>query len=590
MAKSYRPVDRDQVFLLPPDMREWLPGGHPVFVVIEALELLDTSAFHALRRTGGAGAAGYDPDMLLGVLVWAYAHKESSSRRMEELCRTDVAFRVICAGNLPDHSTIARFRKDFGEAVPGFFTEVLVLCARLGMGRLGVVALDGTKIAASASKAANRGEEKLRELAERAVAAHAAADAAEDELYGAGRRGDELPAEEGPGSWSPRRRRERIGEALAQLEAERRAAEQEREAKAAEFRARQRAGQRTGPAPAGAEVALAGENLARVTAVREAQLAELRERHAAGRPRGGRLAGVQDYCRVREAAAKVDRARERQAQAQAKAAAKAGPGPVGNVTDPDSRLMPTRNGFIQGYNAQNVTSQDGLVIATRLTDDTTDMAWFAPRTEQAQRAAALIEANRPAGHDDGDAPGSGGIGLVLADAGYCSEENLTCDGPDRLIAVGKRRDLEKAARAAGAGPGWGGPALTGMRARLRTGDGLAAYRQRGHIAETPHGHIKHNMGFRQLSVRGKDKAAAEWTFACAVHNLIKALTSGHLTSQALAGPSAAAPLPPGGLPSPVANSATARITVATPQRDGCTATTCLGHLASRVWQPEMSRD
>ena len=205
MAKGYRPVDRDQAFLLPPDMREWLPGGHPVYLVIDALGQMDTSAFHAGRKTGGAGAAGYDPDMLLGVLVWAYAHREESSRRMEELCRTDVAFRVICAGNLPDHTTIARFRKDFGEAVPEFFAQVLILCGRLGMGRLGVVALDGTKIAASASRSANRTEERLRELAEEAVAAHAAADAAEDALFGAGRRGDELPEEEGA-AWSPRRR------------------------------------------------------------------------------------------------------------------------------------------------------------------------------------------------------------------------------------------------------------------------------------------------------------------------------------------------------------------------------------------------
>src|SRR5690348_11102288 len=439
MAKSYRPVDRDQVFLLPPDMREWLPGGHPVFVVIEALGLLDTSAFHALRRTGGAGAAGYDPDMLLGVLVWAYAHKESSSRRMEELCRTDVAFRVICAGNLPDHSTIARFRKDFGEAVPGFFAGVLVVCARLGMGRLGTVALDGTKVAASASKAANRTEKRLRELAEQAVAAHAAADAAEDELFGDAR-GDEVP----PEAWSPRGRAGRIREALAQLEAEREAAQAEQDAKVAEFRARQRAGQRTGPAPAGAEVALAEENLARVRAARAAQLAGLEERYAAGQPRRSRPAGVDDYCRVRQAAAKAGKARERAAEAERKAAAKAGPGPVRNVTDPDSRLMPTRNGFIQGYNAQNVTSEDGLVIATELTSDTTDMAWFAPMTEQAAAAAALIEANRPAGGEPA-APG-GGIGLVLADAGYCSQENLTCDGPDRLIAVGKRRVLEDAAR------------------------------------------------------------------------------------------------------------------------------------------------
>jgi transposase len=534
MAKSYRPVDRDQVFLFPPDMREWLPAGHPVQLVIAVVEdHLDTSAFHARRRTGGAGAAGYDPDMLLTVLVWAYANGESSSRRIEGLCGTDVAFRLICAGNLPDHCTIARFRRDFGEAVAGFFAGVLILCARLGMGRLGVVALDGTKIAASASKAANRGEGKLRELAERAVAAHAAADAAEDELFGEGRRGDEVP----PEAWSPRDRAGRIAGALAQLEAERQAAEAEERAKAAEFRARREAGQRTGCSPARSAVALAEENLARVIAAREAQLAALEEQYAAGQPRRGRSAGVEDYCRVRRARDKAEKARERAAAAERKAAEAAGPGPVRNITDPDSRLMPTRNGFIQGYNAQNVVSEDGLVIATELTGDTTDMAWFAPMTQQAQQAAALIEANRPAGQQAGDAPGSGGIGLVLADAGYCSEDNLTCDGPDRLIATGKRRDLEKAARGEGGDAGGqdrGGPAVQEMRERLETEDGIAAYRRRGHIAETPHGHIKHNMGFRQLSMRGKDRAAAEWAFACAIANLFKALTAGHLTPAALA--------------------------------------------------------
>jgi transposase len=527
MAKGYRPVDRDQVFLFPPDMREWLPAGHPVWLVIEVVaDHLDTSAFHARRRTGGAGAAGYDPDMLVTVLVWAYANRVASSRRMEELCRTDVAFRVICAGNLPDHSTLARFRKDFPGSVAGFFAEVLALCARLGMGQLGVVALDGTKIAASASKAANRTGERLRKLAREAVAAHAAADAAEDELFGEGRRGDELPPDEA--GWSPRRRRERIAEALAQLEAERAAAEAAERAKAAEFRARRQAGQRTGPAPAGAAVELAEENLARVIAARQAQLAGLAGRHA-GRARAGQLAGVEDYCRVRRAAAKAEKARARAARAQARAAGKAGPGPVRNVTDPDSRLMRTRNGFIQGYNAQNVVSSDGLVIATELTDDPVDMGWWEPMMEQAAAAAALIAAHRPGG----EPAGGDGIGLALADAGYCSEANLTCEGPDRLIAVARRRDLEKAARGDG-GQDRGGEAVTRMRARLRTEDGITAYRQRGHIAETPHGHIKHNMGFRQLSMRGKDKAAAEWTFACAVHNLLKALTAGHLTPAALA--------------------------------------------------------
>src|ERR687887_2123944 len=199
MAKRYRPVDRDQPFLFPPDMREWLPPDHPVWLVITVVgDHLDTSAFHARRRTGGAGTAGYDPDMLLTVLVWAYLHGVTSSREMERLCGTDVAFRVICAGNLPDHVTFARFRGDFRGAVAAFFTEVLILCARLGMARLGVVALDGMKIAASASKAANRTEEGLRKLAEQAVAAPAAADGAEAGGGGAGR-GEPPAGAGGPG-------------------------------------------------------------------------------------------------------------------------------------------------------------------------------------------------------------------------------------------------------------------------------------------------------------------------------------------------------------------------------------------------------
>ena len=203
MAKRYRRVDRDQPFLLPPDMREWLPPDHPVFLVITVVEdHLDTSAFHARRRTGHAGAAGYDPDMLATVLVWAYAHGVRSSRRTGELCRTDVAFRLICGGNLPDHVTLARFRTAFPGAIGEFFAQVLALCAALGMGKLGVVALDGTKIAASAGKSANRTEDKLAELAAGAVARHGETDAAEDGMFGAGAAGDEVP----PGAWSPRDR------------------------------------------------------------------------------------------------------------------------------------------------------------------------------------------------------------------------------------------------------------------------------------------------------------------------------------------------------------------------------------------------
>ena len=462
MAKGYRPVDRDQAFLFPPDMREWLPADHPVHLVITAVEdHLDTSAFHAARRTGGAGAAGYDPDMLATVLVWAYAHGITSSRRIEGLCRTDVAFRLICAGNLPDHVTFARFRSGFPDATAAFFTEVLILCARLGMGRLGTVALDGMKIAANASKAANRTEEGLRKLAEQAVAAHAAADAAEDELFGAGRRGDEVPEQ----AWRPGSRDGRIRRALADLAAERMAAEQEQAAKAEGFRERQRAGQRTGCSPDPAAVELAEEKLARVTAAQQAKIDDWQARNAASLAQTGRplrnpprrpAAGTAGS---RQAAAQVEKARAREQAAERRAAEKEknrkGPGPVRNVTDPDSRLMPVRGGgFIQGYNTQNMTSGDGLIIATELTGDPADMAWFEPMTGAAEDAAALIDAHRPAASPGPDSPGpdSGGIGLALADAGYCSEANLTCPGPDRLIAAGKHRDLEKAARGGDAGP------------------------------------------------------------------------------------------------------------------------------------------
>ena len=543
MAKGYRPVDRDQPFLFPPDMREWLPPDHPVWLVIRVVEEhLDTSAFHARRKTGGAGTAGYDPDMLVTVLVWAYAHGVRSSRDIERLCRTDVAFRVICAGNLPDHSTVARFRGDLPEAVAAFFAQVLILCARLGMGRLGTVALDGMKIAANASKSANRTGEGLRKLAGEAVAAHAAADAAEDELYGSGVRGDEVPQQ----AWQPRSRDSRIAAALAGLEAERAAAEAAEAARVGEYRARREAGERAGCPPASAAVELAEENLAQVIARQQAKVDDWQARNAAslaatGRPlRGSPPVPAHRHCRVKGAEAKVEATRARAAEAERRAAEKAaaakGPGPVRNITDPDSRLMPVRGGgFIQGYNTQNMTSEDGLIIATGLTGEQADCPSFEPMLAQGQQAAALIAAHRPAASQDGGSRDQDGIGLALADAGYCSEHNLTCPGPDRLIAVGKGRDLEKAARDPGSDdPGWGGPAIQAMRERLKTPDGIAAYRHRGHIAETPHGHIKHNMGLRQLSVRGKRKASAEWTLAAAVHNLFKALTAGHLTSQALA--------------------------------------------------------
>jgi transposase len=502
-------------------MREWLAESHPVWLVIEAVALLDTSAFHARRRTGGAGTAGYDPDMLVTLLVWAYANQVASSRRIERLCGQDVAFRVICGGCLPDHVTIARFRRDFADAVPALFAEVLMLCARLGMGQVGVVALDGTKIAASASKSANRTGETLARMAEEAGAAHASADEREDALFGGGR-GDDDPGD-------PRTRRERVAAALASARAEREARAREGSEKAEEHvQAAQAGTPRTGPPPAGTEVELARLHLDRVTAAQQARIDQWRQRRAAGPVPGPRPRSLAESARVRAAVERLGNAQARQACREEARQEKAAPGPVRrNVTDPASRLMPVRGGgFIQGYNAQNLTSSDGLIIATRLVQDTTDTRWYQPMTSDAITAAAAMAAAR--GHGDAT------IGLVLADAGYLSGANLTSPGPDRLIATGKHRDLEKTATAShdAAAQAPPGP-VAAMTARLATPDGITAYRQRGHIAETPHGNIKHNLRFRQLSMRGLRKASAEWQLACTVHNLMTAITSGHLTRQAL---------------------------------------------------------
>ena len=523
MAKGFRPVDRDQPFLLPPDMREWLPEGHLAWFVIDAVAALDLSRFAARATPRGslAGRAAYDPRMLLALLVYGYAAGVRSSRRIERACWEDVAFRVICAGDVPDHATVARFRREhFADpgAVGSLVGQVLVLAARAGLGKLGLIAVDGTKIAANASKDANRTEERLRELAGKILAEAAAVDAAEDELYG-DVRGDELP----PELADPKTRGERIRAALAELEAERAAAREGKDAKAAEYLGAAAAGApKRGTSPASAAVELARRGVARARAARAAQLAELERRRGAGQPRRGRAAGIDDYCRVRQALATLDKAQQRAAAAQRTAAERGknrkGPGPVRNITDPDSRLMPVRGGgFIQGFNAQAMHSSDGLCLATGLTQDTTDYASFEPMMRSAQAAQDLLR-----GHARGPLHRlRAKIGTALADAGYCSQANLTCPGPDRLIATGKGHHLEHAAcHGAPAGPARDGP-VAAMAARLATSPGIAAYRHRGPIAEGPFGDIKHNRGFRRFSMRGQPRASGEWAFQNTVSNLLK---------------------------------------------------------------------
>jgi transposase len=532
MAKRYRLVRRDQPFLLPPDMRDWLPQGHLAWFVIDAVAALDVSRFSARVRPGRswAGRAAYDPAMLLALLVYGYATGVRSSRRIERACTEDVAFRVICAQDVPDHATLARFRREHfadAAAVESLFGQVLVLAARAGLGRLGLIAVDGTKIAAAASKDANRGEAKLRELAGQILAEAEAVDAAEDELLGDAR-GDELPAELA----DPKTRGERIRAALAELEAERLAGQEDQDAKAAQYLQATAGGRpKPGKPPAGAAVEAARRGVERAQAAQQAKIEDWQARNTAslaatGRPlRGCPPAGPARYVRVRQAQAKLAKAQARAADAERAAARKAAArtGPVRNITDPGSRLMPVRGGgFVQGYNAQAVHSADGLCLAAMVTQDTTDYASFEPMMRGAQAASGLLRT-----HARGPLRRlRAKIGIMLADAGYCSAANLTITGPDRLIATGKGRDLEQAARDGGqARPARDSPTAA-MATRLTTPAGIACYRRRGPLAEGPFGNIKHNHGFRRFSMRGLSRAQGEWAFQNTVTNLLKIHTTG----------------------------------------------------------------
>jgi transposase len=522
MAYGYRAVDRDQPFLLPPDMRDWLPDGHLAWFVIDAVSVLDVARFAARATPAGsaAGRAAYDPRVLLALLVYGYARGLRSSRKIERACTEDVAFRVICAQDGPDHATIARFRRQHfadEQAMAGLFGQVLALAAEAGLGRLGLVAVDGTKIGANASKDANRSEEKLRELAARILAEAEETDAAEDALFGDAR-GDELPAELA----DPVTRRQRIAAAAAQLEGERQAAAAERDALARQYLDAASAGKpRPGTPPASAAVQLAEAGVERAVARRAAQLAR----------RGDTRTSPEDYCRVREARAKVEAARAAAARAQQRQAerdaARIGPGPVANITDPQSHLMPVRGGgFIQGYNAQAAHSADGLCLGGLVTGQTTDYGCFAPLLGQIAAAQDILRA-----HARGPLKRlKASTGIVLADAGYLSEANLTCPGPDRLIATGSRRVLTRAAGQAGPARRADGRAFAQttatMAARLTTYPGVIIYRQRGPIAEGPFGNRKHNRNFRRFSMRGLARVSGEWTFENTIANLLKIHATG----------------------------------------------------------------
>ena len=191
MPQNFLPCDREQVLLMPPSLAEWLPEDHFAWFVLAAVEEMDLSAFYGAYREDGHGRAAHEPAMMVALLLYAYARGRRSSRVIERACVEDVAYRVIAANQVPDHSTIARFRQRHEAPLAGLFSDVLALCADAGLVDVGVLAVDGTKVHADASRDATRDYDRV---AAEILAEADAVDRAEDERFGEAR-GDELPGQ-----------------------------------------------------------------------------------------------------------------------------------------------------------------------------------------------------------------------------------------------------------------------------------------------------------------------------------------------------------------------------------------------------------
>jgi transposase len=363
MGQRFVACDREQSFLMPPDVREWLPESHLAWFVISAVEEMDLEAFYAAYRLDGRARPAYDPAMMVALLLYAYARGTRSSRQIERACCEDVAFRVLAAQQQPDHATIARFVVNHQDAIAGLFGEVLALCARSGLAQVGVIAIDGTKVMANASRNENVDYEQLaREILEEAKAV----DVAEDELYGEAR-GDELPeelsTEQGRRGW--------LREAKKRLEAERAANPQ--------------------PVPRSRpkRVKEAKRRLEEelFTEVRANEAYEHYRAH--GRMKNGRRFGAppKPYTPPSIPEGRI------------------------NLTDPDSKVVKALRGWIQGYNAQAVTNEHQVILAAEVETIGADFGHLEPMLDATQRElAAAGVADTPR--------------VLLADAGYWHAEQM----------------------------------------------------------------------------------------------------------------------------------------------------------------------
>jgi len=336
MAHHFREPERRQAFLLPADMMDWLPEGDIVHLIVDAVSMMDLGEFEADYKLGRAGQAPFAPQVLLALLIYAYSHGVRSSRVIERLCGRDAGYRFIVGDAVPDHTVIARFRQRHVARMWEVFLAVLRLCHEAGLVRLGLVALDGTKVGANAALDANRTASSIDEQVTRMLAEAEATDAQEDGQFGA-QRGGELPAALA-----------RRGDRLARLQQ----CQDKLQRQAAEAASRQ---QEKIDARAAAE-------------------------QASGKRRRGR--------KPKPADPTVD------------------PDTVANVSDPDSGIMKTRHGWLQGYNAQIVVTAGQIILAADVTTAANEVHQLTPMLDQTQANVASVVGK--------DAE----LGAAVADAGY----------------------------------------------------------------------------------------------------------------------------------------------------------------------------
>ena len=363
MPQNFIECDREQLLLMSPSLREWLPENHLAWFVIDAVRDIDLSPFYARYRQDGWGRAAYDPAMMVAIVLYAYAKGQRSSRGIERACVEDVAYRVIAANLAPDHVTINRFRAEHSDALAGLFSSVLTLCARAGMVKVGTIAVDGTKVHANASREANADFDQIaREILKEA----AEVDAAEDELYGE-KRGDELPehlsTSQGRRGW--------LREAKRQLDEER-----ANEAKPI-------------PRSRPARLKEAKRRLQEELWVESRANAAYEAYRVNGRASDGKRLGAAPtpYSPPEVPQGKM------------------------NLTDPDSRLLKATRGYLQGYNAQAAVNEEQIVIAAEVTVDPGDFGHLEPILD------APSEELEQAGVSETPA-------VLLADAGYWHKEQM----------------------------------------------------------------------------------------------------------------------------------------------------------------------